>query len=79
MEYLSSTRLRDAHHLVGTGRSATDTEDGITTGDEAFGNRVKDFVEGIVSHLARAGQGHQRQRQPFADDGDVTGAKEGSA
>ena len=69
-------RLRDAHHLVGTGRSATDTKHGVAAGDEAFGNGVKDLVEGIVSHVARAGQRHQRQRQPFADDGDVPGAKE---
>ena len=71
-EHGTPIRLSDVDHLVGTGRCTADTEHGVTTGDEALGDRVEDLVERVVADTRRSGQLDERQRQPLADDRDVS-------
>ena len=44
--------------------------------EEALGNRWKDFNERSVANRARTGQRDQRQREPFAHHGQMSGAIE---
>src|SRR5437773_2436000 len=74
-----SERARLLHHQVGSLRRASDSQDRVATSDDAFGDRMKDFSEWLIADLSRTCKRDERQREPFADDGNVAGAEEGQS
>src|SRR5215510_11210132 len=66
----------DPHHLVRSARRPADAQDSVAALDEAHGDRVEDLVERRVAYRPGTGEMHERQREPFADHRDMTGAKE---
>ena len=55
-------------------RRAADAQHRVAAFEEPLGNRVEDLVEGLVANLPGAGERDERQREPLADDGHVSGA-----
>jgi hypothetical protein len=71
--------FRQANHEIGPLRRSTDAQYGIATSDQPLGNRMEDCFEGLVSYASRTGERYEGQREPLADDGDVSGTEGGSA
>src|SRR6478735_9352112 len=74
--HCQSTLARDLYHMICACRRTTDPQHGIALGEQPLGDRVEDLIERRVADALRAGQCDERQREPFAHDRRVTGAKE---
>ena len=74
VEDSQATFLGEADVFVRAFGGAGEAQDGVAAGDEAVGDGVEDFVVDGVAGVFRACFAQERQREPFADEGDVSGA-----
>jgi len=61
------------HHQIGALGGAADPQHRVAPFEEALGDRMKDLVERIIANVPGPGKRDERQREPFADDGNMTG------
>ena len=68
---------RDANHLIGSRRRATDSQDGIALLEEADRDWVEDLLEHVITDAPRSGGVKEGERQPLPEHRHVARAKDG--
>ena len=76
VEHELAVAARRLDHVVGTLRRPADAQACIVVMGEAPRDGMKDLVEDRVADPFRAGMLDQRQREPFAEDRQMAGAKD---
>ncbi|HEX9438313.1 MAG TPA: hypothetical protein VF909_01475 [Roseiflexaceae bacterium] len=67
---------RDLDHLVRTLGWSTNTEDGITSGEDPLSNGMENLIERRITDMGRPRELHEGQGKPLPNDRNMTRAEE---